>query len=78
MLATVRLVGAMLPVELAELVVDAVMNVKSSDWARMVLRFCASATMFTWKPLPEGQPAEGGLTLMVPREVSTKAASACW
>lgn len=48
-----------------------------SDWARIELRFWASATRLTWKPEPEGQPEEGGLTEALPSEVTTRASRTC-
>lgn len=57
---------------------DGVTKENWGDCARMVLSWSALATRFTWKPEPEGQPAEGGLTFAVPAEVTTSASRTCW
>lgn len=48
------------------------------DWAKMVFRFCESATRLTWKPVPVGNPVLGGLTVNLPAVPSTSAARTCW
>ncbi len=65
------------PVRVEERLAEACLMVNCSDCARMVFVFSASLTRLTWKPVPAFHPPLGGLTVIFPRLLGTRALRTC-